>query len=73
MQITKVYKYTRKSGGVTITTHRPFCEYEEMSRLIADEGKTLTNGEITAPCVDVYSSYGWAEIEDHTFGVENTL
>lgn len=63
MQITKVYKYTRKSGGVTITTHKPFCEYEEMSRLIADEGKTLTNGEITTPCIDVESVDGWREID----------
>jgi hypothetical protein len=63
MKIGKVYKITRKSGGVTITTHKPFCEYEELIRLIADEGKLLTNGEITTPCVDVESADGWCEID----------
>lgn len=63
MKIEKVYKIKRKSGGVTITTHKPFCEHEELLRLIADDGKTLTNGEITTPCIDVESADGWREID----------
>lgn len=63
MKITKAYKYVRKSGGITITTHKPICEHKELLRLIADEGKILTNGEITTPCVDVESADGWQEID----------
>ena len=63
MEIITICRYKRKSGGVTITPHKPFCEHEEMSRLIADEGKTLTNGEITTPCIDVESVDGWREID----------
>ena len=63
MKITKVYKYRRKSGGITISTHKPICEYEELFRLIADEGKLLTNGEVSTPCIDVESADGWREID----------
>lgn len=63
MKITKVYKYRRKSGGITISTHKPICEYEELSRLIADESKLLANGKVNTACVDVESADGWSEID----------
>ncbi len=38
----------------------------EMRRLIADEGKMLTNGKCTAPVVDCFASESdkWSEIDD---------
>ena len=40
--------------------------YTIKHRLIADEGMTLTNGEIVASCIDVDSVDGWSEITDET-------
>jgi hypothetical protein len=35
-----------------------------MFRLVADEGKALTDGEIITSCIDVESPYGWYEIDE---------
>lgn len=64
MQIINLYKYIREDGGVTVSPNKPDCDYTEMYRLIADEGKVLTNGEIVTPCIDVESTDGWVEIEE---------
>jgi len=69
MIIQKLYKYIRKSGGVTISTKQRYpltMPYIELYRLIADDGKVLTNGEILTPCVDVESVEGWEEIAEPT-------
>jgi hypothetical protein len=63
MQTITLYKYQRPDGGTTVSPNKPECEYTEMYRLVADEGKVLTNGEITAPCIDVESIEGWSEID----------
>ena len=63
MQIINLYKYTRAEGGVTVSPNKPECEYTEMFRIVADEGKVLTNGETTTYCVDVESAEGWTEID----------
>lgn len=63
MQIITLYKYTRADGGITVSPIKPDTEYTEMFRLVADEGKVLTNGEITTPCKDVETVEGWEEIE----------
>lgn len=59
-----LYKYKRKDGGVTVSTDKPKCEYTETYRLIADEGKTLTEGDIFAPVVDTDRPELWTEIAD---------
>ena len=65
MQIIPLYKYIRKSGGVTVSPIKPEnTEYTDMFRIVADEGKILTNGEIFTPCTDVGSVEGWEEIDD---------
>lgn len=64
MQIIPLYKYKREDGGTTVSPTKPNGEYTEMYRLVADEGKTLTNGEIITPCVDVESVEGWSEIDE---------
>ena len=65
MKTVKLYKYTRADGGTTVSPIQPAAEveYTEMSRLIADEGMILTNGDYQTSCIDVYSPEGWTEIE----------
>lgn len=69
MKIQKLYKYTRESGGVTVSTKQRYpltMPYTEMYRLVADDGKALTNGETILPSVDVESIEGWEEIDAPT-------
>ena len=64
MQIIPIYKFTREDGGVTVSPNKPNCEYTEMCRLVADEGKLLTkDGVDTTSCTDVESADGWYEID----------
>ena len=63
MQIIKLYKYIREDGGTTVSPKKPDCEYAEMVRLVADEGKLLTNGEIETPCIDTDTADGWMEVD----------
>lgn len=63
MQIINLYKYIRENGGVTVSPNKPNVEYTEMYRLVADEGKMITNGEIVTSCIDVETIEGWNEIE----------
>jgi hypothetical protein len=65
MQIIKLYKYERADGGVTVSPVKPDCEYTEMVRLVADEGKMLTkDGENVTSCVDTDSADGWYEVDE---------
>lgn len=64
MQTITLYRYTRPDGGITTSPIKPDGEYTEMYRLIADEGKTLTDGMTTTTCVDVSSTTGWSEVDD---------
>ena len=65
MQIITLYKYSRTDGGVTVSPSIQDCEYTEMLRLIAEEGKVLTqNGIDTTPCEDVEVTDGWYEIDE---------
>ena len=66
MKIVKLYNYKRADGGTTVSLNKPDEEtaYTEMQRLIADEGKLLTDGTYITPCIDVYSAEGWTEIID---------
>ena len=64
MQTIPLYKYARADGGVIVSPVKPDCEYTEMYRLIADEGKALTkDGVNTTACTDVESTEGWYEVE----------
>lgn len=65
MKIMQLYRYIRSDGGVSVSPSIPDCEYTEMFRLIAEEGKILTqNGIDTTPCVDVEVTDGWYEIDE---------
>ena len=64
MQIIDLYKYERADGGVTVSPIKPDCEYTEMVRLVADEGKVLTSdGENFTSCVDTDTAAGWYEVD----------
>lgn len=63
MQTITLYRYTRPDGGVTVSPIKPNVKYTEMVRLIADEGKILTDGTNTTTCTDVSSAEGWTEID----------
>ena len=63
MQTITLYRYTRPDGGISVSPIKPNVEYTEMVRLIADEGKTLTDGTNTTICIDVSSAEGWTEID----------
>lgn len=63
MQTITLYRYTRPDGGISVSPIKPNVEYTEMVRLIADEGKALTDGINTTMCIDVSSAEGWTEID----------
>lgn len=63
MQTITLYRYTRPDGGISVSPIKPNVEYTEMVRLIADEGKALTDGTNTTMCIDVSSTEGWTEID----------
>ena len=63
MQIIKLYKYKRENGGITVSPVEPNCEYTEMVRLVADEGKELVNGEQRTTCIDTETAEGWVEVD----------
>lgn len=66
MQRIPLYRYTRPDGGVTVSTIEPECEYTTMTRLVADEGYTLTDGVTTTSCTDTATPDIWEEIADTT-------
>ena len=61
-----LYKIIRPDGGTTITTKQPDGDYIPYWRIIADEGKAVTNGKLTAAVIDVPDGDDaiWKEIDD---------
>jgi hypothetical protein len=71
MQIITLYKYNRADGGVTVSPVKPEGEYTEMYRLVADEGKALTqDGENLTTCIDTDTPEGWYEVYDEAIDIE---
>lgn len=64
MQTITLYRYVRPDGGITTSPVKPNGEYTEMYRLIADEGKALTDGVTITACTDTSDPYIWMEIDD---------
>ena len=64
MQKITLYRYVRPDGGVTVSTTEPDTEYTEMTRLVADEGYALTDGNTTTYCVDTDNPAAWSEVKD---------
>ena len=61
MQIVKLWKTVRQNGGITVSPVSG--DYSDSVRLIANEGKILTNGNVKTFCIDVDSAEGWKEID----------
>lgn len=72
MKNVTLYKYTRDGGGVTVSPIKPDTDYTTLSRLIADEGKILVNGETRTVCIDTDTTDGWTEepMEETSDGYE---
>lgn len=70
MQTIPLYRYIRTDGGVTVSTIKPNTEYTELSRLVADEGMVLTDGENVTSCTDTADHSLWSEVEDTENAVE---
>lgn len=58
-----LYRYERDGGGITVSTDKPNKPYTTLHRLVADEGKILTNGIKQTECIDVDTVDGWDEID----------
>lgn len=64
MEIKPLYRFIRDDGGVTESPDKPDgTEYTIRYRLIASEGKLLTDGTTETYCIDVDSADGWYEID----------
>ena len=48
-----IYRYQRPDGGYTVTPFKPEGHYEVRWRLIAEEGRAITNGDTTVTVIDV--------------------
>ena len=65
MKIKLLHRFLREDGGVTESPNKPDgAEYTTRCRLIADDGKLLTDGTTETYCIDVDSADGWSEIDD---------
>ena len=68
MQTIQLYNFNRPDGGTTITPVQPSEAgfRTDYVRLVADDGKIITDGEIVACCVDVHTDDAgrWTETED---------
>lgn len=64
MRTIPLYRYIRPDGGVTVSMVKPDTEYTELTRLVADEGCVLADGEHIAHCIDTDNPEVWTEIPD---------
>jgi hypothetical protein len=66
MQIITLYKYKRADGGITVSPINPHPKkFDSMYRIVADEGKVLTNGITKTTCADIEIDdfFNWREID----------
>ena len=66
MRTVTLYRYKKDSEGVYVSPTKPPGAYTTLFRLIADEGKALTNGKTHTPCVDTENVGAWTEVEAPT-------
>lgn len=60
-----LYRYTGRNGIITSLVHLEDAKFFPMYRLIADEGKMLTNGEVVVKSIDIFAEDlgNWTEID----------
>lgn len=61
-----LYRYTGRNGIITSLVHLEDAKYYPMYRLIADEDKVLTDGELTVKSIDIFVEDldKWTEIDE---------
>ena len=63
MKTVKLYRYRLEGGGIAVSPCEPQCEHDTLFRLVADEGKMLTNGHEFAMCIDTEKANEWVEVD----------
>lgn len=64
MKVRPLYRYFREDGKIVDTPIKPEYEYTTRVRMIASEGKALTNDDKTFYLVkDADSTEGWYEVD----------
>lgn len=66
MTITTLYKYKKKRSTITSPKMPPEgTEYTTLSRIVADDGMGITDGETITTCVDVENDQvsNWTDCE----------
>lgn len=65
MQTINLYRYKESNGIAISPIKRNETDVPHSFRLVADEGKALTNDNVTfAQCIDVSNTEGWVEVDD---------
>lgn len=61
-----LYRYIGRNGIITSLVHLEDAKFYPMYRLIADEGKVLTDGELTVKSIDIFAEDlgKWTEIDE---------
>lgn len=61
-----LYRYTGRNGIITSLVHLEDAKYYPMYRLIADEGKVLTDGELIVKSIDIFAEdlSKWTEMDE---------
>ena len=61
-----LYRYIGRNGIITSLVHLEDAKYYPMYRLIADEGKMLTDGELIVKSIDIFAEdlSKWIEIDE---------
>lgn len=65
MQTKTLYRYVRSDGGIDVSPNKPETEYTTITRLIADDGYFLRNGETECECIDTETPEEWEEIPNN--------
>ncbi len=64
MTVKTVYRFKRANGGVTVSPVKPEGEYEELFRLIAEEGFELYDGNGRYCCIDTEQPENYTEVRE---------
>jgi hypothetical protein len=62
-----LYRYTGRNGIITSLVYLEDVKYYPMYRLIAEEGKMLTDGELKVKSIDIFAEDlgKWTEIDEN--------
>ncbi len=62
-----LYRYVGRNGIITSLVHLDDAKFYPMYRLIADEGKMLTDGDLKVKSIDIFAEDlgKWTEIEEN--------